>query len=446
MKNIIAAALVLFSSASISAELPQSKNSKQTDQYVKICNAQGDGFFVVPGTDSCIRVGGRVRAEFGYVAPTAIYGNPTATTNTISSAEEAVNTWGWEGRGRIDFDHRTQTEYGTVQTVVIMRMTRTSGVLDQVGPQAYASRTNSTQLERAYIRFGGITAGQASDNFTFMPGRLYGNAHWAAFAFGARQLAYTAILGNGVSATIGAQNPSDTEVAVANLSGLSSTNEPKSTQNGMPDIVGNIRLDQSWGAAQIMGAVGEAKGVNSLATYNDSKTVWAAGAGLKINLPMIASGDAIWLTGAYADGMTKYTTNWTSLKSTNFVREVGGYVTTHPDYVLAPKGIESIKSWSVGGIADHYWSTKWRSSLFGSYGKLNVGSVASETTRANGGFGNSTVWNVGKQITFIPVKDLEIGAEVTYASVNQDIRRTSSVLSKEQSNNWTFRARMERNF
>jgi hypothetical protein len=446
MKKIILAALIMSSSAAISSELPQSKTTKQTDQYVKVCTVYGDGFFVVPGTDSCIRVGGRVRAEFGYVGAKEIYGNPTATTNTVSSDKDAVNTWGWEGRGRIDIDHRTPTDYGTLQSVIMMRMTRTSGILDQVGPQAYAGRSNSTQIERAYVRFGGLTAGQASDIFSFMPGRLYGSAHWAAFAFGARQLSYTAILGGGLSATLGVQNPSDTEVAVTNLSGLSGTSEPKSSQNGLPDIVGSIRLEQSWGTAQVMGAYGQARGVNSLASYNESKPVWAAGGGLKINLPMLAKGDAIWLTGAYADGMTKYTTNWTSLKNTNFAREVGGYVTTHPDYILGPNGIETIKSWSVGGIADHYWTSKWRSSVFGSYGKLSVGSVVSETTRANGGFGDATVWNIGKQIAFIPTKNFEIGAEATYAYVKQDIRRTSSVVTNETGGNWTFRLRMERDF
>jgi hypothetical protein len=446
MKKILSGLFLIASTSSYATELPQSRNQPNKDQYVKVCTAYGDGFFVVPGTDSCLRVGGRVRAEFGYVAPQDVYGNPTATTNVVSTDRNAVNTWGWEGRGRIDLDHRTATSYGTIQTVLMMRMNRTSGVLDSVGPMSYAGRSNSTQIERAFIRFAGFTAGQASDIFSFMPGRIYGSAHWAAFAFGARQIAYTHTFGGGVSATIGVQNPSDTQVAVANLSGLSGASEPRDSQSGMPDIVGNVRIDQSWGSAQIMGAFGEAKGVNSAATYNESKNVWAVGAGVKIDLPMIARGNAIWITGAYADGMTKYTTNWTSLKNTNFAREVGGYVTTHPDYVLTPNGIETIKSWSVGAIADHFWTPQWRSSLFGSYGQLTVGPTAAATTRANSGFGDATVWNVGKQIAWLPSRNFEIGAEVTYAHVAQDIRRTSTVVTNEKQGNWTFRMRMERNF
>ena len=32
-------------------------------QYVKICSLYGAGFFYMPGTDTCIKIGGWVRAE-----------------------------------------------------------------------------------------------------------------------------------------------------------------------------------------------------------------------------------------------------------------------------------------------------------------------------------------------------------------------------------------------
>ncbi|MBI4366202.1 MAG: porin, partial [Deltaproteobacteria bacterium] len=33
-------------------------------QYVKICSLYGAGFFYIPGTDTCIKVGGFVRSEW----------------------------------------------------------------------------------------------------------------------------------------------------------------------------------------------------------------------------------------------------------------------------------------------------------------------------------------------------------------------------------------------
>src|SRR5262245_36313960 len=51
-------------------------------QYVKICNLYGDGFYYLPGTDICVKVGGYVRAEVGYSSTTFtnFTNGPFATT------------------------------------------------------------------------------------------------------------------------------------------------------------------------------------------------------------------------------------------------------------------------------------------------------------------------------------------------------------------------------
>src|SRR3981189_1035566 len=35
-------------------------------QYVKICTLYGDGFYYIPGSDTCIRFSGYVRSDYGY--------------------------------------------------------------------------------------------------------------------------------------------------------------------------------------------------------------------------------------------------------------------------------------------------------------------------------------------------------------------------------------------
>src|SRR5690242_6136940 len=35
-------------------------------QYVKICSLYGVGFYYIPGTDMCLKIGGWVRAEYGW--------------------------------------------------------------------------------------------------------------------------------------------------------------------------------------------------------------------------------------------------------------------------------------------------------------------------------------------------------------------------------------------
>ena len=35
-------------------------------EYVKICSLYGAGFYYIPGTDTCIRIGGHIRAEVSF--------------------------------------------------------------------------------------------------------------------------------------------------------------------------------------------------------------------------------------------------------------------------------------------------------------------------------------------------------------------------------------------
>jgi len=85
--------LLLGSSATLvavagaqAADLPSKKAAPAT--YVKVCDAYGAGFFVIPGTDTCVKVGGYVRAEYQYVPGQAtsslVYG--TSKGNVQSGA------------------------------------------------------------------------------------------------------------------------------------------------------------------------------------------------------------------------------------------------------------------------------------------------------------------------------------------------------------------------
>ena len=35
-------------------------------QYVKVCSLYGDGFYYIPGTDTCLKLGGYLRAQVEY--------------------------------------------------------------------------------------------------------------------------------------------------------------------------------------------------------------------------------------------------------------------------------------------------------------------------------------------------------------------------------------------
>ncbi len=552
---LLGSAAAFVATTGYAADLPTKKAAPAT--YVKVCDAYGAGFFYIPGTDTCIKVGGRVRADYAvsgkananasnvfartdgsnivggyiynsavtkgtspnftnssaadaaYVANTSVgfttpYGGSTVTGSaasyTIGSADtsstktvtgyvtangvdkRASNTYGWEARARVDLDARTATSMGTVQAVAAIRLARTTGVLDQQGPAQSSSGAGAT-LEAAYIRFAGFTFGASKDNFSFMPSTFYGAGHWASFANGAKQLAYTAVLGGGISATLAIQDASDTTAGGVYTNGVNavgvspsiSTIDPSGAVNGtpayaynnMPQVNGRIDIDQSWGTVSLMGATGQAVGVNATAAYDKSKSTYAIGAGLKLNLPMIAAGDVLWLNAGYADGMTEYTTNWTSFKSSDTKRNVGGYVTNHPSWITTPTGIETLRSWNAAAVYTHFWAPQWRQSVLATYGAIEGTSTSKALAWSQAGaFGDATVWNLGTQLTYLPAKNFEIGVDVLYARVEQDIRRFggtntvtnssgsasivasgyTSTVTREKAGNFTGRLRVERTF
>jgi len=212
-----------------------------------------------------------------------------------------------------------------------------------------------------------------------------------------------------------------------------------------------LNLNQGWGNMQVMGAFASPNIVNVTGTLDADTTVYAIGAGLKLNLPMLAKGDALYLTAAYADGMTEYTTNWGSFKSSAQKREVGGFVTNYTSFSLNGTKLETVKSWGVAALLEHYWAPQYRSVLFGTYGQLDASaSQKAGVWDGKTAFGDATVWNIGKGFAWLPTKDFEIGVEVTYARVSQDVRLVTgtaagSVVSKSEGN-VTGRLRVERNF
>src|SRR3979409_1378495 len=90
---------------------------------------------------------------------------------------------------------------------------------------------------------------------------------------GVNNIQYTAQFGNGVSATVGLDDPVVfNRTAVNNLStGLNATmNGANAYAVHAPDVVGNIRVDQAWGLFQVSAAAHEVSG-----SYNILNTIAA---------------------------------------------------------------------------------------------------------------------------------------------------------------------------
>jgi hypothetical protein len=211
----------------------------------------------------------------------------------------------------------------------------------------------------------------------------------------------------------------------------------------LPVLVGNIRIDQAWGAAQIMGGVlhnTTASNFTSNTANNGTitSTGWAIGAGLKINLPMIAPGDVLNMTAAYADGALDWLQSAsTSARTGGIGREFGGLLRQDKNMYVFPSAdctalaatavttscfdSEQTKGYSMAAMFTHYWTPTLRSNFIGSYLSLTPGTVTRHTDWTLGGLSKANVWEVGGNLVWSPARNFDIGVELTYEHLNQKL-------------------------
>jgi hypothetical protein len=380
-------------------------------EYVKICSIYGAGFFYIPGTDTCIKIGGWVRAEVDFNAGashTAYYSGGGGRNNRIDTADLQ-----WRSRFVTSIDIRTQTEYGTLRAYSRAGFQWTTND-DGIG---------TYYVERTFIQFAGFTFGRSQSYFDFYANAMYYTGYIggpsSTGAAGMNVLAYTATFGNGFTATLSLEDGTLRRSAVwdAGTDALTIAALPgPSTQTATgysgrapgvnigdyaaaqaPDIVGSLRVDQAWGSAQIAGALHQVRagyyGNNNTANavlgpggYTGfapaDKWGYAIMAGIVINLPW-AKGDQFWIEGAYTVGAVSYTGWNQNGQYSNFDRFNGGSVAAAwpLDAVFAnvigpvtvstgatgASGLELTTVWTIAAALQHYWTPALRTSVFGAF-------------------------------------------------------------------------------
>jgi hypothetical protein len=416
-----AAALVAVPAAQ-AADLPSKKAAPV--EYVRVCSTYGAGFFYIPGTDTCIRIGGRARYEYEYREPYS----------------RSDNTTGSRATGRVYMDARTATEYGLLRAYVrydVMRRVgtmlsgtsnRTAYAFTGTGVDFNGKLQTAVDLNRAFVQLGGLTAGRSQSFFDFYAGDLEYVGTTAGSSMTTNLLAYTASFGGGFSATLSVEDPVERRNLIAGNGGtvngennkVDGVTTPISNYagSGVPDVVANLRYEGGWGAAQLSGAVHQVRAINTTASTvgyaPDAKYGFAVNAGVKINLPMLAAGDQLWLQGTYTKGANSYVVSNPFGWGTAGLPGVGamGNVKTVDAVALSTTGAGSLDLttvWGLTGAVLHYWTPTVRQALHASYIKTDYSNDAVKM-----GFRDYNYWEVGTNVTWSPVKDLDIGFEVDY--------------------------------
>jgi len=450
-------------------------------QYVKICSLYGAGFYYIPGTDICLKVGGWTRFEYGWGSngnfawgPFANYANNRTSNNSAMRA-----------RGYITVDARSQTAYGTVRAYMAVGLSE-----NDTGVNTAA---NTFSANRAFIQWAGFTFGRATSFFDFYS--TPATSYWGAFPAsdmgdpGWMVAAYTAQFGGGFSATISAEERRMTQIVGGGLgSGVPfgvfgafvNVNGTQGAYGGFqsPDYVANLRVDQAWGSAQIMGALHQVNGVyygGAAPTgggHPGDKWGYAVGAGIKLNAPMIGAGDYLQAQINYAEGASRYVfatpnSNWGYANGTGNVGAFGilsdavyGGTIAGGDATSA----ELTKTWGFNAAYEHFWNPAWRTSVYGGYAAVSYNSRANAMLcalqgNAAGGFGanavagvgcsnNWSTWWLGSRTQWNITKDFYMGVDVLYSKLNTATIGVpvATLASTRNEDNVAVRFRVHRDF
>src|SRR5271155_2761934 len=129
-------------------------------EYVKICSLYGAGFYYMPGTDMCIKIGGWVRTE-------AFWGNTNGNSSWGPFAgpenNRTTNNMGMVARGYITADAREQTAYGTARAYIDVGLSTNDTGTVNAGSSEFSSN-------RAFIQWAGLTTGLTVSMYDFYIG------------------------------------------------------------------------------------------------------------------------------------------------------------------------------------------------------------------------------------------------------------------------------------
>ncbi|MDQ0503606.1 porin [Xanthobacter agilis] len=428
--------------------------AEKAEQYVKVCSAFGEGYFYIPGTDTCLKLGGYLRSDT-YVNAVGTFNPPISNVSgkafnapgagvagfplvTADSSDYDTRT-----RGLLAVETRTQTDYGMVRT--LFRFGEQWDSQAQPGVSAGAS----LYFERAFIQFAGFTAGYANSFFNAGTGITYimatpyaGDNMWNTV------LAYTAEFGNGISASLSLEDAANRSTGVQAGAASSAYTEAGAlipTATGMsyvdyqaglqlPDLVGNVRLDQTWGTLMLSGALHRVGALSPMAApftsyvggSADNMLGWAVGAITEFKLPMLAPGDRLYLQANYADGAL----NYLGLSGTPQVHASGLGAIQVGSTLLSSSGAyypiadavwnndtlsySTETGWAISAQYKHYWMPTLRSGLYLGYVAVNV------PENTVGAFDVNVAQAVAN-LVWTPARNLDIGVEVIYSRVDGEV-------------------------
>ncbi|RUX30022.1 porin [Mesorhizobium sp. M7A.F.Ca.US.011.01.1.1] len=235
-------------------------------EYVKICDVYGAGYFYIPGTETCLRIGGYVRYDIG----AGDVGSFDGAWARDKEDGEVNDTWQKNARFTLKTWTGQETELGTLKTYTETRFnfgnTRFSD-----GSYSGNAYNKGVSLNFAWIQLGGLRVGKdesAFDTFIGYAGNVIQDTLVPYGGFDTNVVQYYFDAGNGFSAVVS----------------LEEGYGPYSIDSYVPHVVGGVKWTQGWGA------------ITGVVAY-DSAYEEVAG---KVRLDVNVSNElSLWIMGGY---------------------------------------------------------------------------------------------------------------------------------------------------
>ena len=223
-------------------------------EYVRVCDAFGTGYFYIPGTETCLRIGGYVQYDIGVGDAFAV------TSNT---GDETY----WK-RARVSFQIRTasETELGTLRTYVETRWNfDTTGASDRItlrgsefGIDNGYENGSSFSVNFAWIQLGGLRVGKDESvfsTFTGYAGNVINDGSYGPFDTNLISYTYN---GGSWRATIALEQGDDSLMNTNRLDIVDGARPDRTRGWGIDDYVPHVvvGLGGSFGMVDLSAVVG----------------------------------------------------------------------------------------------------------------------------------------------------------------------------------------------
>jgi hypothetical protein len=210
-----AAALVAFSGARAADAVIA---EPEPVEYVRVCDAYGSGYFYLPGTETCLKIGGFVRYDIDFQSTADVFGKTTLASIQLTA--------------------KSDTEMGVLEAFIDLRTKYATGYTKGNGDSAAA-------LDSAYISLGGLKMGKFANAFD---GGIVGEGDSLGGNTG-NSIAYTFASG-GFDATVSLDHANGTVLPVAVIDNTLSSVET----DYIPNVSANAGFSAGAFAVRAFGA------------------------------------------------------------------------------------------------------------------------------------------------------------------------------------------------